>query len=122
MRSAALGSYWLARLAAAQVLELLEVARRELQGDDAAAIRSLCASIPIALPDIAAAQTIGGSYADAEMARLLAEEWSTGESRAVERLELAFTAAAFADRPPLSAAPGALDPSMTLLIGPAEVD
>ncbi len=123
LQSAQLGSYWLARVARASVTDLLEIARdaagrsdlalclavenevghRVLVGDQADEIIGIVASVQVPPQDAAALQKIGAAWGAAELARLVAEERSTGESRSVERMNVAFAAAAMVGKPKLPA-------------------
>jgi hypothetical protein len=118
-KAAVLGSFWLARLEKASVVDLTsiahdaasrfdvalclavenEVAHRGLTGDVAEEIKALVASVPMSPSDIAVNEKIAGGYATAELTRLDAMQRASGRSLTVERLQAAFDAAALTGKP-----------------------
>lgn len=109
-----LASFWLARLAAAQPWELVEIARkaaseydhalavrvdaevrrRGLTGDDAALALGLCASIPIPPGDRETAGKLDVGITTCQLALNEIQELVAGASRLEKRLEIALAASA----------------------------
>lgn len=128
--SAALGSFVLARAAAAPLHVLVELARDAASRYDLASclaiegeaqkraagsepsevideITALCNSVPLPPAVVAASQKIADGYGVAELARVKVEERIAGASKPAERMTVAFAAAKLTGKPSLPVASAA---------------
>lgn len=125
------GAYWLARLAAAQPWELVEITRkaaseydlalavrvdaevrrRGLIGDEADLALGLCASIPLPPQDRETAGKLDAGITTCMLALNEMQELVAGASRPEKRLEIAFAASARSRALDPKGQPGAVEAS-----------